>query len=163
MHGHAPEHAVHYFDWINLKGAVYSLVIGAAVYMLFIRKILVKNDTAGSAGVKYLNIWPRFLDLENLVYRPLIFGLTLTGVLISGIVETMPDAVIGFIRKTLLRPLKPGQLPGKFFGRYYDLIYPEKSKKPEAPAAYAGFSMSLLLFGIGLCATLGYLMYLAFK
>ena len=163
MHGHAPEHAVHYFDWINLKGAVYSLMIGAAVYMLFIRKILEKKDTAGSAGAKYLNMWPRFLDLENLVYRPVIYRFTHAGVLIFGIVQGLPDALIGFIRKTLLRPLKPGRFPGKFFGRYYDLIYPEKSKKPEMTAAYGGFSASLLLFGIGLCATLGYLMFLAFK
>lgn len=30
-------HAVHYFTWVNLKGACISLAIGAAVYLLVIR------------------------------------------------------------------------------------------------------------------------------
>ncbi|MCR5726840.1 MAG: sodium:proton antiporter [Lachnospiraceae bacterium] len=56
------------FSLENLKGFVISLTIGLLVY-LFIRKVLMKEEK----GVKvYVDRWPKALDLEELVYRPLI-------------------------------------------------------------------------------------------
>ena len=43
MNSHNMEHAVHYFAWVNLKGAVISVVIGAAVYFGFIRVFLMSK------------------------------------------------------------------------------------------------------------------------
>ena len=59
------EHAVHFFIWENLKGAVISAVIGAAVYLGVVRPLLMKKGT-------YLDRWPAKLDLEERVYRPFI-------------------------------------------------------------------------------------------
>ncbi|MDO4492559.1 MAG: complex I subunit 5 family protein [Clostridia bacterium] len=59
------EHAVHYLSLANLKGAAISVAIGAALYFLFIRKVLMKNGA-------YVDRWPKKLDLEELVYRPLL-------------------------------------------------------------------------------------------
>lgn len=50
MHGHSPDHAVHYFAWINLKGAVYSILIGLLVYCFFVRKVLMGRLPADGAG-----------------------------------------------------------------------------------------------------------------
>ena len=58
-------HAVHYLSMENLKGAVISVVIGLALYFLFIRRFGMKDG-------KYVDRWPEKLDLENLVYRPLL-------------------------------------------------------------------------------------------
>ena len=59
------EHAVHYLSLENLKGAVISVAIGAALYLLFIRPCLMEKG-------RYVNRWPEKLDLENLLYRPLL-------------------------------------------------------------------------------------------
>ncbi len=70
LHGEAPVHAVHYFSLGNLKGAVISLVIGALVYFGFIRKFLIgKNDDQERV---YLNVWPDWMDIEDLIYRPVL-------------------------------------------------------------------------------------------
>ena len=161
LHSHKPEHAVHYFDWANLRGALFSLLLGIAVYALFIRKALVKKDESG--GVAYLNVWPCVLDLENLIYRPFISGFVFVLGYLAKTIHSLPDAIVALAMKTLLRPLKPGRFPGKFYGKYYYLIYPEEAEKPKTQAAYAGFSVSLLLFGAGLCAMLIYLLFLALR
>ena len=118
------EHAVHYLSPENLKGAAISIVIGAALYFLFIRKVLMKDG-------KYINRWPEKLDLENLLYRPLllqwlpgIFGwvsalfgenkltapLWNATVRVSGILGRffcdLPDALVLVTAKTLYRPAK---------------------------------------------------------
>jgi len=67
MGGHA--HEVHYFSFVNLKGALISIAIGAAVYFLVIRTFLMKKED----GVKvYVNRLPAWFDLEDMVYRPLL-------------------------------------------------------------------------------------------
>ena len=69
LHAGVPEHAVHYFAWVNLKGACISLGIGLAVYLLVIRTLLMRKEM----GVRvYVNLWPEWFDIEDGVYRPLI-------------------------------------------------------------------------------------------
>ncbi len=54
-----------YFSLENLKGAGISLLFGAAIYFLIVRKCLMKNG-------EYVNVLPAKLDLEDSVYRPLL-------------------------------------------------------------------------------------------
>lgn len=68
FYGHDPAHEVHYFAWINLKGALASLLIGVIVYFLIIRSYLMKKDENGN--LIYINPWPKYLDIENYIYRP---------------------------------------------------------------------------------------------
>lgn len=65
FHAGELEHAVHYLSLENLKGAAISVAIGAAVYFLVVRRLLRKNGN-------YVNRWPKWLDLEELLYRPLL-------------------------------------------------------------------------------------------
>ena len=161
LHGHTPEHAVFYFAWGNLKGAGFSLAVGLAVYFLIIKPALTKKDTAN--GTVYVDRWPRRLDLENLVYRPFINAFVFACSFVARVLGALPDATVGLVRKTLLRPLKPGRFPGRFFGRYYSILRPENSEQPPVrTTVHAGFSVGLLLFGAGLCAILGYLLFVAF-
>lgn len=59
-------HSVHYFSFGNLKGGLISIGIGVVIYLLFIRRCL-RNQKG-----EYVDAWPRWLDLEELVYRPLM-------------------------------------------------------------------------------------------
>lgn len=70
MHGHALEHAVEFFAWINLKGAVASLVIGAIIYALVVRVCLMGKDENGKSV--YINAWPQWANLEKYIYRPVL-------------------------------------------------------------------------------------------
>ena len=48
-----------------VKGALISLGIGTLLYVFLIRGVLMKKG-------EYLDLWPAWLDLENLLYRPLL-------------------------------------------------------------------------------------------
>ena len=122
FHCGALHHAVHYLSPENLKGAVISIVIGMGLYFLFIRKFLMKDG-------KYVDRWPEKLDLENLLYRPLllkwlpgVFGkisalfgenkltapLAKITLRISGILGRvfcdLPDALVLLLAKTVYHP-----------------------------------------------------------
>ena len=60
-------HAIEFFSGENLIGACESMAIGAAAYLLIVRPLLMKKG-------EYVNRWPKWLDLENSFYRPVIFG-----------------------------------------------------------------------------------------
>jgi len=65
FHSGALEHSVHYLSLENLKGAAISIVIGAVLYFFVVRRLLMKDGN-------YVNLWPEKLDLESLLYRPLL-------------------------------------------------------------------------------------------
>ena len=68
LHAGPLTHEVRYLSLENLKGAAISIAIGAAVYLLAVRRRMRKNGD-------YVNCWPEKLDLEELVYRPLLLKL----------------------------------------------------------------------------------------
>lgn len=70
MHGEAPLEAVQYFAFGNLKGGLISIAVGVIVYFGFIRTCLMRKDETGAKS--YVNLWPSWLDMENLIYRPVI-------------------------------------------------------------------------------------------
>ena len=84
------EHAIHWFSGENLLGAAESLSIGALVYLLIVRKWLMKKE-AGS--MIYLNRWPERLDLVALLYRPLVMD-WLPGILsaVTGFLARLPES-----------------------------------------------------------------------
>lgn len=99
---HSPAHAIHYFSWANLIGAAQSIGIGAVVYWFIVRKVLIRKNDQGVT--EYVNLWPEKLDLEELVYRPLlmvwlpkIFGA------VCGFIASIPDS-------KLVRVIIPGAI-----------------------------------------------------
>ncbi|MBO4235521.1 MAG: NADH dehydrogenase [Firmicutes bacterium] len=70
MGGHEPDHAVDFFVWANIRGAVASLAIGAIVYIFIVRGCLMSKDENGKKV--YINAWPKWLDIEDLIYRPVM-------------------------------------------------------------------------------------------
>ena len=65
--GHHFGHQVHYFAFVNLKGVIISLSIGIVVYLLFIRKALMKTENGRRIHVNPLA--GKFSVEEN-VYKP---------------------------------------------------------------------------------------------
>ena len=55
----------HAFTAGNLKGGGISILIGLLVYLLLVRHVFIKDG-------RYVNLWPEKLDLEDLLYRPLL-------------------------------------------------------------------------------------------
>ncbi len=80
-------HVVRYFSLTNLCGGLISITIGALVYLLVIRRWLMRDGT-------YINVWPSWLDLEDLIYRPLLLGL-LPSVLGAGcyVLDVLTDRI----------------------------------------------------------------------
>lgn len=86
-----------YFSIVNLKGALISIIAGVIIYVLVVRRFFIKD------GV-YINVWPKKLDLENLLYRPLLLTiLPVTGTVLCRCLDRMLDGVIVFLRKTIYK------------------------------------------------------------
>ena len=83
-------HAIRYFSPENLKGGAVSIAIGAAVYLLIVRPLLMRRDERGVRV--YVNRWPAWLDLENGVYRPLLHGLTVVLGAVVAFLEHIPES-----------------------------------------------------------------------
>ena len=92
-------HILHFkaFTLTNLKGGAISLCIGGILYFVAVRGLLKKDG-------RYKDYWPKWLDLEDLVYRGIparfIFALWCT---VLRIVEMSTDTIIVLIRKTFMR------------------------------------------------------------
>lgn len=83
-------HPIAYFSWENLKGAAESIAIGAAVYLVVVRRGLMAPDEHGVRV--YVNRWPSWLDLEEKVYRPFLNGLAAVLGAVFGWLAALPDA-----------------------------------------------------------------------
>ena len=107
--------------WENLRGALISLSVGGAVYLLPVRILL-------APGGRDRDLWPKRLDLEDRVYRPLLLmvlpgmlgraarlfgenlllrpvcrGLVFLGSLLGRAMDTSVDGLILLARGTFLR------------------------------------------------------------
>lgn len=125
----ALHHEIEFFSMENLIGAAESMGIGAAVYLLIVRPLLMKRQDGAR---RYINVWPTGLDLEELIYRPLILRVLpgVTGAvtaLIAGIPESrlvkvivpqtvtaltrffceLPERVVLLMRSTVFSKSKP--------------------------------------------------------
>ncbi len=204
---HHAGHAVHYFTWVNLKGSVISVTIGVALYFIVVRGWMMRRG-------EYVNRWPSWLDLEELIYRPFIlkilpgfFGglcslldkgpdvmiavLRKTGMIIAGTLNILTDGVVVLLRKTIYRDsrqrgeLEEGNAMTHVVGVTLNLLEEllnrtiwrnhehRKDLEHWFVLKYASFkenstfigrslSFGLVLFCLGLCATLIYLLIGAF-
>ncbi|MBQ0001063.1 MAG: NADH dehydrogenase [Clostridiales bacterium] len=142
MHLEEVGEEVHYFSMGNLKGAMISVIIGAVVYFGVIRTLLMKEEAVSKKRTTrvYINAWPAWLDLENLIYRPVLLQvipyismvvcrifdkmtdtlgkvLPFVGLVFFRIFDTSTDGVTVFLRKTLYKdsPLPYEHPEGDFF------------------------------------------------
>ncbi len=119
---------VAYFAPENLRGAAISIGLGAGIYVFVVRGLLMKK--VGTV-LRYVNRWPQALDLEELVYRPLLLkvlpaifgglclaldhylvdavvkGFLAIGTFLSRALDSLVDGLIRLLRRTTHRPLPP--------------------------------------------------------
>ena len=203
---HHAGHAVHYFTWVNLKGSVISISIGAVLYLIVVRKWMMAD------GV-YVNRWPNWLDLEEKIYRPLLTKIlpgicgylcgildgfmgvavkvaTGLGTTIAGICNILVDGVVVLLRNTVYRDaadrgeLEEGnalthvigvslnaleELLNKTIWRHHEhkkdlehwFVLRYDAFKENATVIGRSLSFGLVLFCLGLCVTLIYLLVTA--
>ena len=187
-------HELSYFSFENLKGGLISIVIGVAVYLLFVRKVLMEKKGNSKPkqkvnGNAYVNLWPRWLDLEELLYRPVLLKIlpAIFGVLCR-ILDSFIDAVVMVLRRTVYRnsPLPHERSEGNAFtetlGRFLNLVQSIGNRtwrkgngvhkdyvhlaalkneefKENNLIIRRSLSFGLLLFCVGLSLTLMYLIW----
>ncbi len=178
---------ISYFSIGNLKGGLISILIGAAVYFVVVRLWMVKRTKEGSV---YLNRWNPYLDLENLVYRPVLLRFLpfVLGVACR-VLDSLVDALVVFLRKTLYRDsalpheLEEGTALTHMLGCFANgmlkianaTVFRRKKKHIDFEHKYAmiyeelmedsiiirrSLSFGLLLFCGGLLVTVVYLLFL---
>lgn len=82
MLGRPPEHTVHYFTRVNLKGSLYTVIVGTIIYFLFIRIFLIKRTNQKTPI--YIDCWPSWLNLNDRLYIPLaLMTVSLAGIVID--------------------------------------------------------------------------------
>lgn len=157
----------------NLKGAAISLGIGALVYLLFVRKVILRKG-------QYRDLWPVWLDLENLLYRPVLtvllpsvfgsiaavfgenkilrpvcrYGLKAVKILARIFADSL-DALIWLLRKTVLRE-KRSRNPERMRGRRF-----RAATAANLYTVLDSFSFALMMTCIGIVLMLGVLLWIA--
>lgn len=180
-------HVVSYFSLANLSGALISIVIGSIVYVWVIRKGLMKTDRKGASV--YVDAWPKWLDMENVLYRPVLLNiLPLVCGVVCRVFDSFIDLTVVALRKTVYgdSPL-PHERPegnavteraGKLLNGLQGIgncLWNRKSPlskdyvhllavrneefKETNRIIQRSLSFGLMLFGIGLCLTLIYIIW----
>ena len=183
-------HGVDYFTWVNLKGSVISIVIGVVVYVGIIRPLLMKKQADGSRI--YVNRWWKYLDLEDYFYRPVLLRFLPTVCsAVCLVIDRLVDGVVIALRKTIYKDslihkeMDEGNGVTYAFGSLFNMGEAVLNKtlwrsmprmtdyKHRFALKYASFkenlgfierslSYGLILFCLGLCAVLIYLLVASF-
>lgn len=183
-------HSVHYFAFHNLKGTLGSVLIGLTLYFIIIGMFMQEKKEEGTV---YINIWPEWLDLENLIYRPVLIRFFLfVCQIVCRTLDCIIDTVVIVLRKTLYRDSKlPHELPEgniithaaavvtqdivwvlnhtflrqkpirKKFDHWYALHWEEYAE--DSQIIGRSLSYGLMLFCVGLVATIVYLLLVVFR
>lgn len=84
-----------YFSAENLIGAAKSIVIGVALFFLQ-RRFVMGRDRKGNRC--YPERWPKWLDLEDGIYRPLLRLLVAVGYAVAWVLDKLMDWLIVALR-----------------------------------------------------------------
>ncbi|MBQ6811749.1 MAG: sodium:proton antiporter, partial [Agathobacter sp.] len=182
-------HSVDYFTWVNLKGSIISIVIGVVIYFFVIRTFLMQKQEDGSKV--YVNRWWKYFDLEDYFYRPVLLKFLPTILAaVCLVIDRLVDGIVVILRRTIYKDsliykeMDEGNevtyALGVFFNKAEDLLnktiwrsHPQKVEFTHRFAMkYASFkenfgfierslSYGLILFCLGLCAVLIYLLIAA--
>ena len=153
MHGPEHHHAVHYFVFANLEGALISLTIGVAVYFLFVRRVLQSETVKGE--IVYRDLWPSWLNIENAIFRPVI-GLILPfmGSLFAKIVDLITAGPVTLLlsQASRIKFIRPPE--DTDFGYYQE----EPKQETIGMLLPSSLAYGLMTFAAGLLFVIGFMM-----
>lgn len=188
MHLSEMKEEVNYFSLENLRGGMISILIGVIVYFLIVRVCLINTNKEGLKV--YSDAWPKWLDLENLIYRPVLLKvLPLVLSIVSRAFDSLVDGIVILLRKTVYKDREiPHELPeGTPFTHSIGIILDDITgifnhnthSKKSVTTSYVhklavkreifreneiiikrSMSFGLFMFCFGLCATLIYILFL---
>jgi len=143
VEGVAP--AIHYYSFENLKGALISICIGVIVFALVGMRLMTKKRDGKQV---YLDLWPKRLDLEYLIYRPLLKGLSFIGAFIARVFASIGGWIFGSILDLIFFRARTTVIPDvdMFFGSY--------GQKTKRNYVDESFSSDLLWAASGIAAVL---------
>ena len=148
MNSSGHHHIINYFSFDNLEGAAISIIIGICVYIFFVQKFLIKNE-------EYLDLWPEKLNIENLIFRPVIgVILPFIGALFARITDLITSEPVVLMLSNLSK-IKFVRPPEDFgFGFYQD------AEKAENIGTLLPSSLAygLMMFGLGLLFVIAFIM-----
>ncbi|MCR5106541.1 MAG: sodium:proton antiporter [Lachnospiraceae bacterium] len=94
---------INYFSLNNLRGSLISIVIGLLIYFGIIRNLLMWESECSEEKI-YVDLWPEWLDLCELIYRPLLMRvLPAVFGFLCRILDCIVDYLIILLRKTVLK------------------------------------------------------------
>jgi len=139
FHGNPLKYAIPYFEWGNISGALISVGIGVAVYMLVVRGLLMQRSESG-AKVN-IDVLPAWLDLETLVYRPFLGFVTRYTSIIARTISSLPDTLvrIAVSKKTGLITKALAGLPDATLRLVFNIVL-RISGKSHLPAEYVSLN-----------------------
>ncbi|MGM9593570.1 MAG: complex I subunit 5 family protein, partial [Candidatus Onthomonas sp.] len=149
--GSGVENTLHYFSCENLKGGCISILIGAALYLAFVRTVV--RTKSG-----YRNRWPAWLDLEERVYKPLLFqALPLAGALCARFAGSLFEWFTALCNRILFFRCDPIVHPPEddYFARY-------RAEDPGVRGYRGRIAYGLVLFGAGFVAVICFLLAVNF-
>jgi len=167
FHAPASAYAMSYFTQTYVRGAMISIAIGAGVYLLVVRGLLMRRG----AHVDALPVW---LDLENLVFRPCLAFLVQKPVLILQFAASLPATLVRLALNLTVGGLRgiPGALNKSLGRRSRQLLwlfvmirrdFRRRQRLLQRKSVMAGnFNMDLLFVGAGICVALVYVFVQAF-
>ena len=126
----APAHMpIAYFSGENLLGAAKSIIIGVVLYALNWQFIMSK-EKKGSRS--YPERWPKWLDLEDLIYRPVLRLLIAVGYGVALVLDRLMDGVIVALRAVggLLARVADGLCDGLILGVRRIFLPPLSARQP---------------------------------
>ena len=170
LYSDVPVYAVKYFSLEKIPGKVINFLIGAGIYIVIVRGLMMRRkDAAGAVSYVYANLWPQRLDLEDLIYRPLLSFLVESAGVIAAIVSSLPEAIanpLNTLMKTAPKPIRYGKILAWYYSllnRCRQMVFKFRTTIQQRlrlewsdPATIGDFSFNLLLIGIGLCIALVY-------
>lgn len=91
---------INLFSPENLKGGMISILIGAGIYLLIVRPLLMAKSEKSPVR-EYADRWPSFIDMEDYFYRPFIKGICYIGGFFCRILDNITDTTVVVLRKTI--------------------------------------------------------------
>ena len=147
MGGHGEANGVNYFSAVNIVGGLKSIIIGVLVYLVVVRKLLMRNG-------EYVNVLPKWLSLENGVYRPLVTKvLPGIGLVLARIPNSLADGCVAIMGKCIFNQdgKRVDVKENGYFGKYSDEPFLRKGFTDT-------LAFSFLLLGICVVGALIYIM-----
>lgn len=174
-----------YFNLTNLKFGLISLLLGVFLYAVVIRMFMMKKEDGQTV---YIDRWNPKWDLENLVYRPVLYGCMIAAATVCRVLDRLVDSILVYLRKTVYRDSKiPHELEEGSFathimgilmddGKYvlnrtlykehpirisfeHRLALLQEELRENNSIISRSLSFGLFLFGIGLMLTLIYMIW----